>query len=300
MSNQIYDVLIVGGGPAGLTASIYCARYKLKTKIFTDSFGGTMSDAHKVCNFPSYKEISGMELTKKMIDQAKSLDIEIDFETVVDIKKEKEVFIVDTKTQTLRSKKIVLAIGRKRRKLDLPKEKDFLGKGVSYCATCDANFYKNKIVSVVGGSDAAVTAALLLSDIAEKVYLIYRKEKLRATPLWIDSLSKKENVEVLYNTEITKLLWEEKLEKIETTTKNLETEGLFIEIGSIPQKEFLKKINIKTNEQGYIVVDEKQKTNLEGVYAAGDATTSSELKQIITAASQGAIAAYNVYKELKK
>jgi thioredoxin reductase (NADPH) len=298
--NNIYDVLIIGGGPAGLTAAVYCARYKLNTKIITDSFGGTMSEAHKVCNFPGFTEISGMDLTKKMIDQVKSLDVEIDFDGVVDIQKDKDYFIVNCKSQALKSKKIILAIGRKRRKLGLEREDELLGKGISYCATCDANFYKNKIVGVVGGSDAAVTAALLLSDIAQKVYLVYRKDKLRATPMWVDLLNKKENVEVLYNTEITKLLGESNLEQIETTTKNVEINGLFIEIGSIPQKEFLEKINIKVDKNGYIVVDDLQKTTVYGVYAAGDATTTTELKQIITACSQGAVAAYNIYKEIKE
>ena len=295
----IYDVLIVGGGPAGLTAAVYCARYKLNTKIITDSFGGTMADAHKVCNFPAFTEISGMELTKKMIDQVKSLKVEIDFDGVLNIKKEENYFIVNTKTQALRSKKIILAIGRKRRKLGLEREDEFLGKGVSYCATCDANFYKEKVVGVVGGSDAAVTAALLLSDLASKVYLIYRKDKLRATPAWVELLNNKENIEVLFNTEVTKLIGEKKLEEIETTTKKLTVDGLFIEIGSIPQKTFLEKINVTVDEGGYIKVDKNQKTNIPGVYACGDATTSSELKQIITACSQGAIAAYNIYKENK-
>lgn len=296
---KIYDVLIVGGGPAGLTAAIYCARYKLNTIVITDSFGGTMADAHKVCNFPAFTEISGMELTKKMIEQVKSLEVEIDFDGVVDIKKEEDYFIINTKNKALKSKKIILAIGRKRRKLGLEKEDDFLGKGISYCATCDANFYKKKVVGVVGGSDAAVTAALLLSDLANKVYLIYRKDKLRATPAWIDLLNNKENVEVLFNTEVTKLIGKEKLEEIETTTKKLIIDGLFIEIGSVPQKTFLEKTNVVVDQGGYIQVDKDQKTNIYGIYAAGDATTSTELKQIITACSQGAIAAYNIYKEIK-
>jgi thioredoxin reductase (NADPH) len=298
--NNIYDVLIIGGGPAGLTAAVYCARYKLNTKIITDSFGGTMSEAHKVCNFPAFTEVSGMDLTKKMIDQVKALDVEIDFDGVVDIQKDKEYFIVNCKSQAFKSKKIILAIGRKRRKLGLEREDELLGKGISYCATCDANFYKNKVVGVVGGSDAAVTAALLLSDIAQKVYLIYRKDKLRATPMWVDLLNKKENVEVLYNTEITKLVGEKKLEQVETTTKNIEIDGLFVEIGSTPQKAFLEKINVDFDGGGYVVVDKDQKTNLFGVYAAGDATNSTELKQIVTACSQGAIAAHNIYKEIKK
>ncbi len=300
MSENIYDVIVVGGGPAGLTSAVYCSRYKLKTKIITDSYGGTMSDAHKVCNFPSYPEVTGIELTNKMIEQVKSLDVDIDFDSVVDLKQEDNYHIVNTKKQALKSRKIILAIGQKRRKLNLPKEEVFTGKGVSYCATCDANFYKNKVVSVVGGSDAAVTAALLLSDIAQKVYLIYRKSKLRASPAWLDSLFKKENIDILYDTEITKLIGQEKLEKIETTKKVLNIDGLFIEIGSIPQKDFLKKININFDENGYILVNKNQQTNLKGIYAAGDATNATDLKQIVTACSQGAVAAYSVYKEIKE
>jgi thioredoxin reductase (NADPH) len=300
-SNNIYDITIIGGGPAGLTSSIYAARYKLKTIVFTNNFGGMMSSAHKVCNYPGFINISGMDLTNKMMEQSKSLDVEISFEGIVNIikKEEENIFIVESESKSIKSKKVIIAIGQKRRQLNLPREEEFIGKGISYCATCDGNFYKNKTTAVVGGSDAAVTAALLLADISNKVYLIYRKDKLRAVPSWIELVNNNSKVEILYNTEIIELIGSNKLEKIKlNTNKEIELDGLFVEIGSVPNKDFTNKLNIDCDEKALIKVDKSFKTNIPGIFAAGDCTNATELKQIITACSQGAIASYNAYKEI--
>ncbi len=301
MSETIYDVAIVGGGPAGLTAAIYSSRYGLKTIVFSDSFGGAVAYAHKVCNFPGLKEISGMEFAEKTLDQTQSFGVEVFFEKVMTINKEKEEFIVNSNQRTIKSKKIILAIGRTRARLGIDKEKELIGKGISYCATCDGGFYKNKVVGVVGGSDAAVTSALLLADLASKVYLIYRKEQLRAEKIWTDLVINNPKIEILYNTEITELLGKEKLTGIKTNTnKELIVDGLFIEIGSVPNTELLKNTEISLDEKDYIVVDKNQKTNKEGIFAAGDATNSTDLKQVVTSASQGAIAAYHAFIEIKE
>lgn len=300
MNTNIYDVAIVGGGPAGLTAAIYAARYGLKTVVFSDSFGGTISYAHKVCNWPGEKEISGMDLSTKILEQTQALGVEVNFEKVMAINKQDKSFIVNSDQKTIKAKKVILAIGRTRRKLGVEREDELVGKGVSYCATCDGGFYKGKIVAVVGGSDAAVTSALLLADLADKVYLIYRKEELRAEKSWVDLAITNPKIEILYRTEVTELLGQDKLTGIKTNAgREIIIDGLFIEVGSVPNTELLSKLNISLDNHNYIIVDNKQKTNQEGIFATGDATNTTELKQVITAASQGAIAAYHTYLEIK-
>lgn len=301
MTDTIYDIAIVGGGPAGLTAAIYAARYGLKTVVFSDSFGGTISYAHKVCNWPGEKEISGMDLSTKILEQVQDLGVEVNFEKVMAIDKQDKSFIVNSDQKTIKAKKIVLAIGRARRKLGVKREEELTGKGISYCATCDGGFYKGKVVGVVGGSDAAVTSALLLADIADKVYLIYRKEELRAKKSWVDLATTNPKIEILYKTEVTELLGQDKLTGIKTNAgREIILDGLFIEVGSVPNTELLSKLNISLDNHNYIIVDSKQKTNQEGIFATGDATNSTELKQVITAASQGAVAAYAAYVEIKE
>lgn len=300
MNENIYDLAIIGGGPSGLTAAIYGKRYGLTTVVISDSFGGMMSTAHKICNYPGFNEITGMDLSQKMIDQATNLNVEIVFEKTIDVQRQENLFIINTDQRTIKAKKIILAIGRARRKLGLPREEEFTGKGVSYCATCDAGFYKDKTVAVIGGSDAAVTAAIMLSELANKVYIIYRKEELRAEKAWIDLAINNSKIEVLYNTEVTELLGSDKLTGIVTNNdKNISVDGLFIEIGSVPNTSLLSKLDILLDKNSFIVVDKNQKTNVSGIFAAGDATNKTDLKQVITASSQGAIAAYYCYLEIK-
>lgn len=301
MSENSFDVVIVGGGAAGLTAAIYASRYGLKTLVFSDSFGGTITSAHKVCNYPGFMEISGMEWSEKVIAQVQSLGVDVNFEKVMAIDKKEKEFVVDSDQRTVKAKKIILAIGRSRRKLGIDREEELTGKGISYCATCDGGFYKEKVVGVIGGSDAAVTSALLLADIASKVYLIYRKEELRAEKAWVDLVKANPKIETLYKAEVVELLGQEKLEAVKLNTeKQLKLDGLFIEIGSVPNTELLSKLNLSLDENKFIIVDKEQKTNVSGIFAAGDVTNASDLKQLITAASQGAVAAYHCYLDLKE
>jgi thioredoxin reductase (NADPH) len=301
MNENTYDLAIIGGGPAGLTAAIYGKRYGLNTVVLSDSFGGMMSTAHKICNYPGFNEIAGMDLSQKMIDQVTSLEVEIVFEKVIDVVNNSSFFVVNTDQRTIKAKKVILAIGRARRKLNIKREEELTGKGVSYCATCDAGFYKEKVVGVIGGSDAAVTAAIMLSEIAKKVYIIYRKDQLRAEKVWVDQVNNNKKIEVLYNQEVKELLGKEKLEKIKLLEdKELDVDGIFIEIGSIPNTELLKKIAVEIDENGYIKVNKDQKTNVSGIYACGDSTNSTTLKQVVTACSQGAICAYNCYLDIKE
>jgi len=195
--------------------------------------------------------------------------------------------------------------GTKRRRLNLPNENKFIGKGISYCATCDAMFYQDKIVAVIGGSDSANMASLRLAEIAKKVYQIYRRNKFRGEIAWIDQIATNKKIEVIYNTEVVGLGGKEKLKKIILSTTyqgqlELAVDGLFIEIGTIPQKDLISKLSLETDEKGYIKISSDQKTSHSGIWAAGDITTASNnFHQIITACSKGAIASENIFKFLQ-
>lgn len=292
-----YDLIIVGGGPAGLTAALYAARYKINTLLITKEIGGYAATAHKVCNFPSYPEISGFELMKNMMNHVKEFDIKIITNQVKNIKKTNSLFEVET-DQIYKAKKVIYSAGTKRRELNIKGEKELYGRGVSYCATCDAAFFKDKIVAVVGGSDSALTASLLLSEYASKVYIIYRKDKFtRAEPTWIELVEKNEKIECVFNEEVQEIQGEKVVENLKLKSQDLKVNGIFIEIGSAPD---LSPLNFEIeNKNNYIITDTEQRTNVKGFFAAGD-ITNINLKQIITAASQGAIAAFAAYNELKK
>lgn len=304
--NDTYDIAIVGSGPAGLSASIYASRYRLDNIVFGKMPGGTIADAHKVCNYPGLSDISGLELGQKMYEQAKEQGAEFSTESVADIKKEDGMFklITDAEKEYF-AKTVILATGTKRNKLAIPGEDEYLGKGLSYCATCDAMLYKEKVVGVVGGSNAATMAATMLADIAKKVYIIYRRDKLRGEPAWIEEVEKKDNIETIFMTVITGIEGDGKLEKVKLSkeyngSKELELDGLFIEIGSEPNVILPVKLDIELDEEQYVVVDEKQATSMEGIWAAGDCTTNSnKFQQVVTAVGEGGVAANSIYCYLK-
>ncbi|MFH1801379.1 MAG: FAD-dependent oxidoreductase [archaeon] len=294
-----YDLIIIGAGPAGLTAGTYAARYKLDTLIIGKLHGGMAGEAYEICNFPSYEKIKGFELISKMISQVKKLDVEIRQEEVVGILKNTGFEIVTNKGK-YSAKKIILATGSEKQKLNIEREKELVGKGIAYCATCDAGFYKGKIVGVVGGGNSALVSALLLAEFAKKVYIIYRKDKfLKAEPFWVEEAKKNKKIEAIFNSNVTKLIGKEKLEEVELNKKkNLRLDGLFVEIGSVPSTELAEQLGLK-KENDYIITDKEQRTNAEGVFAAGD-TTNNPLKQIVTACGEGAVAAYSAWKDLPK
>ncbi len=297
MNNKIYDVIIVGAGPAGLTAGIYAARYRMDALIIGKILGGLAGTAHEVCNFPSHEKISGAKLMVEMIAQVKKLGVEIKNEEVMHVK---DSFEVITNKGKYKAKKIILATGLERKMLGLKGEKEFLGKGVSYCATCDANFYKDKTVAVIGGGDAALDTALLLSKVAKIVYVIYRQNIFyRAKEAIIQSVLDSTKVKTILNSAVTKLIGKERLEEIEINGKDkLKVDGVFIEVGSIPGIELAEKLNIKL-EGNYIKTDKRQRTNVGGVFAAGDVTNNA-MKQIVTACAEGAVAVNSAYEELTK
>ncbi len=302
---EYYDLIIVGAGPAAYTASVYASRYKIKHLIIGEAVGGLMAEAHKICNYPSENEISGMELTQKMQAHAEALGASLVMDKVVKIdKKVDNGFILTTQNsrQTYEARTLLLTTGTKHRKLNLPNEEKFLGRGLSYCATCDAMFYRQKTVAVVGGSNSAHTAALYLAEVAEKVYQIYRGDKLRGETAWIDQVLANKKIEVIYQREIKELIGKEKLEAIRLDKPyqgqdKLAVDGLFVEVGSQPDTLLPEQLGVELDQARYIHVQVDQSTNVKGVWAAGDVTdASNNLRQIVTACAEGAIAAESIFK----
>lgn len=298
-----FDLIIVGGGPAGLTAGLYAVRTGLKVGIISKDIGGTTNSILLLENWPGFVG-SGTELMKKFYDQLKEYEnVEFIMRDVEEIEKKGKVFITKTKKEEFESNAIILATGTERRKLNVPGEKEFVGKGVSYCVTCDAFFFKGKTAGVVGGSDCAAISALALSDLAKKVYIIYRGAKLRCEDINSKRLEKKENVEIVYNVTPKEIKGEQKVTSFVGLEKGKEREikldGVFIEIGSVPLTKFTKKLRLKLDKEGYIMVDEDMNTSVEGIFACGD-ITHQKLKQVVVASGQGSIAAKSAYSFLKK
>ncbi|MDD4983335.1 MAG: FAD-dependent oxidoreductase [Candidatus ainarchaeum sp.] len=296
---MMYDVAIIGLGPAGATAAIYSARYNLKTIVVGQVPGGTAAEAHKICNYPPFAEIKGFELAQRLLQHVQAMNVEVVFGKVENIEKKKDFFELNTGDKKIQAKKIVIATGTKRKQLGISRENEFRGKGISYCATCDGMFYKNKVAGVVGGGNAALTAALLLSEFAEKVYIFYRKDKFyKAEPAWTEQVLKNKKISPIFDVEIKELIGKTELEAVKLSNKKeIKLDGLFVEIGSDPNIAAVESLGVKKDERGYIIIDENCKTNIKGVYAAGD-ITNHKLKQIVVAEADGAVAATNIYHEL--
>ena len=300
----MYDIVIVGAGPAGLTASIYARRSNKKVLVLeANTYGGQIVNTLDIENYPVESHISGFDFATKLYNQAKDLGSEIKFERVTEIKNLKDYKEVITNKNTFKCKSIILATGSENRLLGIEREKELTGKGVSYCATCDGAFYKNKDVAVVGGGNVAVEDALYLSNIVNKVYIILRNETFKADDASVIDLKKKENVEIIYNSNVTKMIGENRLESIiikdkNGTDKELNISGLFIAIGRIPENENFKNL-INLDDYGYIIAGEDCHTNVDGIFVAGDNRTK-ELRQLVTATSDGAIAASEATKYVNK
>lgn len=310
MDNQtiVYDLLIIGSGPAGLTASIYASRYRLKHLVLGSQLGGATSLAAEIENYPGFKKISGLELTQKIADHVQSLGAEIKNQEVLSLVKNKDFFEIKTAdNQSFMTKTVIFASGTQRRKLNIPGEKEYLGKGVSYCTTCDGAFFKEKKVAIIGGSNAAAMGASHLAEFASQVYLIYRKEVLRADPIWLQRVQNDPKIKIIYQTNVIEILGDGnkitgiKLDKTYENQNQLALDGVFIEIGGVPGTDLVNSVGVKLDEKGFIHVEADMKTNIDGIWAAGDvANASGEFQQIITAAAEGALAANSVYKYLSK
>ena len=300
----MYDIIIVGAGPAGLTAAIYARRASKKVLVLeAKSYGGQIINTLDIENYPVEAHISGFDFATKLYNQVKDLGAEIVFEKVVDINDQGTIKEVITTKNTYQAKTIILATGCENRKLGLSNEEELVGKGISYCATCDGAFYKNKIVAVVGGGNTALEDALYLSDIVNKVYLIHRRDEFRGDISTVEELKQKSNVEFILNSNVTKLNANERLESIEVTNKDgsikeVKVDGLFVAVGQIPENENFKKM-INIDNAGYIIAGEDCTTNIPGIFVAGDNRTK-ELRQLVTATSDGAIAASKAIKYISK
>ncbi len=300
------DLLIAGQGAAAFAAALYAARYQMDTVIASEQFGGETAIGGMIENYPGTGDIDGFELMMKFKEQVDHLEVPTLNSNVTGAKADGDRFRIELEDgSVVNALSVILAVGRERRKLSLPNEEEWTGKGVSYCSTCDAPLYRNKdSAAVVGGGNAAVEGAILLAKYAKTVYLVYRGDTLfRPEPILLKVLAKTENVKVLLETEVSELVGSDEagltgvnLTKPFEGSDELTLDGLFIEAGADPRLEVPKQLGLETNPNtDEVHVDRMQKTNVPGIYAAGDLTDGTDLKQTITAAAQGAISALSAY-----
>ncbi|NCN98766.1 hypothetical protein COU62_03340 [Candidatus Pacearchaeota archaeon CG10_big_fil_rev_8_21_14_0_10_35_219] len=307
-----YDFIILGAGGTGLAAGMYAARLGLKTLILGFSHGselpvgGVITTTNIVENYPGFKKLTGSEIAKKLEDHARSYDnVKISEEKAEDVKKTKSGFQVKTEKSNYVGKTILFATGTKWRKLDVPGAKELENKGVNYCALCDGPLFKDKIVGVVGGSDTAAKDALVLAEHAKKVYLIYRKEKIRAEPINIKRVDSNKKIEIINNTNIIEVKGKDFVEfvifdKPYKEKKEFPIQGLFIAIGHMVLSDLAKPLGVKLNEKNEIIIDHKDSsTNVPGVFAAGD-VADKPFKQLITGVAEGCTAAHSAFEYITK
>ena len=296
------DMIIVGAGTAGLSAAIYAQRSGLKALVLEgNAYGGQIVNTPDIENYPGIAHISGFDFATNLYQQALDLGAKVQYEKVVEVIDDGEIKTVKTTKNEYQTKALILATGLVRRHIGLPNEDRFMGKGVSYCATCDGAFFKNKVVAVNGGGNVALEDAQYLADLCEKVYIIHRRDAFRAEQAEINRILEKKNIECVYDSTVTKLNGNDHLESIEVrdkegNTRQLDVEALFVAIGQIPLNEAFKNI-VDLDESGYIKADELGYTNHPGIFAAGDCRVKS-LRQLATAASDGANAATSAYHYL--
>ena len=292
----MFDVIIVGAGTAGLSAAIYTSRSGKKALILESrAYGGQIINTPEIENYPGIRNISGFEFATGLYEQAVGLGAEVRYEKVLSIEDEGEIKVVNTPENSYECKAVILATGAKNRQLGLKREQELTGAGISYCATCDGAFYRNKDVAVAGGGNTAVEDALFLSQYCSKVYVVHRREAFRADPREIERLKNRENVEFVLNANVVSLLGEERLEAIEVKDKNngqikrIPVAGLFIAIGQEPDNQAFKDL-VALDGSGYVMAGEDCLTNVKGIYTAGDCRTKV-VRQLTTAAADGAVAA---------
>jgi len=304
----MYDLIIVGGGPAAYSAGIYAARYNLNILILSKQRGGLVTSTHLLENWPGEKSITGFDLAMKFENHVTALNVPIKDEPVVEIKKENDVFLVKTESNNVfESKAVIFATGSSHRVHPAKGVVEFHGKGVSYCATCDGMFFKDKVIAMIGGGDSAIKEAVMLSEICKKVYVVVRKDQVKAEPINLTRLEnkvKEGKAEILYNTSLVEVVGDKNVEKIVfekeiNGSKELEVSGVFIAIGQIPQSSLAEELGVEVTSRKEVKINKLCETNVPGFYAAGDVTDFG-FKQVITAAAQGATAVFNAFEFLQK
>lgn len=297
----MYDILIIGGGTAGMSSAIFAKRSGLSVLIIEENmFGGQIINTPEIENYPGIIHTSGFEFSTNLLEQVKNLKVEVVNKTITTYDLKSPVKKLSFADGFVEGKTVIIANGVNRRELGCEGEERFKGSGVSYCATCDAAFYRNKVVSIVGGGNTALEDALLLSNICEKVYLIHRRDEFRASKILVDAVLKRDNIEILYNSSVKSINGETKVTSITVVQDgnaiDYDVNGIFVCIGLIPANDVFDGV-INLDEYGYIKADESLLTNIDGVFVAGD-TRTKFLRQLVTAASDGAIAAMTAFNYL--
>lgn len=297
---MMYDFLIVGTGSAGYAAAIYAARYRMNTLMVGTMPGGLLTEAHWVENYPGFKSIKGFELMDRMLEHVKEYDICIYNSEVTNAERTNDGFRLQTADAAYHGKTLLLATGTRHRHLGVPGEEEFSGRGVSYCFTCDGPLYRDKTTCIVGGADSAGMGALMLAEHCKKVYVIYRRSKMRCEPYYLERIEAADNIELVYNSNIAEILGNDFVEKLKLDTgREISLDGVFIEIGADPVNALAKQLGVELGDGGYVAVNRYSETNIPGLYAAGD-VTDVPLKQAIVGCAQGAMAAYRAFQYIQK
>jgi thioredoxin-disulfide reductase len=304
---MIYDLVIIGGGPAGITAGIYASRKKMKVLLVTYDFVGQVGKSFLIKNYPGFDNVMGLELSQRLQKQLQGLDVEIkEGEKVIGVEKQGDVFLVKTeKGNSFSGKTVIVATGRKPKRLDTPGEKEFENKGVTYCTTCDGPLFRNKTVAIIGGGNSGFESALELSSYCPRVYVLELSSRIIADEVLQEQARKRDNIEIIVNAKVKEIKGEKFVQSLvyedleRGGEREIEVQGIFVQIGFVPIIDFVKDL-VEINEQGEIVVDPHTcQTKVPGLYAAGD-VTDIRFKQIITAAGQGCVAALSSYKYLQR
>lgn len=298
----MFDILIVGAGPAGMTAAIYAARNNLKVGIFEGNVpGGQVVVTATVENYPGFKTIDGPDLAYSMFEQVMNLGVEYFAFNVQNIRQENDYFVVSG-DEEVKGKVVLIATGTSQKRLEVPGEDKFVGRGISWCAICDGSFYRGQDVAVVGGGNSALEESIYLANIVKTVYLIHRRQEFRAESHIVDKVKKLPNIKLVLDSVVEEFIGEENLGKIRlrnlvnNTTSEIDVKACFEYVGQIPATDFVKDLKI-TNDKGYIIVDENFETSIKGMFACGDVIEKS-VRQIVTATNDGAIAALNAIKSI--
>ncbi len=305
-----YDLVIVGGGPAGLAAALYSTRYFLKAVVVTEKIGGYLNEIHLVDNYLGLPGVRGAELAEKFIAHVSTYGVPIVLDKAIEVTRDGSYWVVSTQAgRRLKALAVIIATGSRRKKLGVPGEEKLIGRGVSYCATCDGPLFKDGVVAVIGGGNSALASSLYLASICSKVYLVHRRSSFRALPTYVEAVKNNPRIELILNSIVKEVVGEEKVEAIRVANVTgdgesvIKVDGVFIEVGLEPDREFFKKIGLEVDDSGHAVVKPDMSTNLPGIFVAGDAAGGPckyRFEQIVTAVAEGAIAADAAFKYILK